>query len=395
VVCSCDETEGLLVVVVDLVDDPRWNRLVKAFDAREELGSPEMVGSARWNRAFDAVTRALGEVVSDVQLIADIRELATVTSDPRTLRLIWEATAPPMFEYGEEVESILADLRVGLTADAVRWEWAVYVVEHTRWGRKDPYESDTPDEELNRYLTRIGGAPTSIPGFPHPELPFLMQVDLGEQLRDEIYGEAHEVFLDGCGLPAGGLLQLFHSTTGDSVTDPDARGGGAMVRYFTEQQLLDRHLTDSSEDCVMFPVFDARSAIAPSFAPTSSSTAEQTTAIVELQRAQDRAVRGDEPSDSFALAEMTNPVTAVAESVTRLLGVGHPEHRPLPEHIELLRERLPLASPRDAHVLLFDVSSEFALDNVFGDPGRLEIWIRRSDLNTAQFDDVVSFWHGS
>ncbi|MHC2999557.1 hypothetical protein OB08_10350 [Microbacterium sp. HJ5] len=145
----------------------------------------------------------------------------------------------------------------------------------------------------------------------------------------------------------------------------------------------------------MFPVFDARPTVSPSFAPTPTATVEQMERIEALQRAVDRGVRGDEPSASFSWDELHNPLTAVAESITRVLGVGHHHHQPRPEHVALLHERLPLRGDDDRHVLLFDVSSELSLDNVFGDPGRLEIWIRRNDLRAHRFDELVSLLHAS
>ncbi|MHC2999556.1 hypothetical protein OB08_10345 [Microbacterium sp. HJ5] len=180
--------------MLDLIDDVRWQRLVRAFDARETLGSPLAVGSARWNRAFDAFTRAREEVVAEPALLARARELGSLTSDPAALQLLWEVTSPPLYDF-EHVSQILADNRVALSPEAVRWNYAIYLVERLRWGRADPYDSDTPDPDMHRYLTRIGGAPTAIPGFPHPMTPFLCQLDLGEQLRDEGSHPPHGAFL--------------------------------------------------------------------------------------------------------------------------------------------------------------------------------------------------------
>jgi uncharacterized protein YwqG len=40
---------------------------------------------------------------------------------------------------------------------------------------------------------------------------------------------------------------------------------------------------------------------------------------------------------------------------------------------------------------MLNITGEHSFDSVFGDGGRLEIWIRDTDLRAARFKSVVSF----
>ncbi|HMR50220.1 MAG TPA: DUF1963 domain-containing protein [Arachnia sp.] len=384
-------------MVFDVIDDPRWRRLAETYLKREDLGSPELVGSARWNRAFDAWSEAFDAVVGDRELLRQARSLVSSTSAGTSLRFLHEVLRLPVLDYQLDVRKLLADPRVDLRPGDVDWQFALYVVEHTIWGREDPYESDALTPGLVRRLSRIGGAPTVIPGRLIPDDPFLLQVDLNEQLRGSLSLSPAKRFVRNSGLPRGGLLQLFHTTDGDSSTNPAVPGGGATVLYLTEKELRHRRTAHPSKDCIMFPVHDARLEVLPTFSWRSGVDDEKVLLkVIELQRAVDRLARGEEVSAEMSLSEAKNPFSVVDEPPSRLLGLQHYDYRPLePADVELLASRLPLADAEDEHVLLFNVTSEFSYDGVFGDAGRLEIWMRRSDLRALRFDDVVSLIHSS
>jgi hypothetical protein len=95
------------------------------------------------------------------------------------------------------------------------------------------------------------------------------------------------------------------------------------------------------------------------------------------------------------MQEAVNPFRVPDQPPTRLLGLAHFDYPMQPHHAAMLTERLPLADSGDEHVLLFNVTSGFSFDSVFGGAGRLELWIRRSDLSALRFDHVVSFLHSS
>jgi len=354
------------------------------------MGSAILVGAARWNRAFNAWLRAFNDVCADPGLIALARNLVQLTDNPAALRFLYELLTPPIGESDLDVDKLLAAPQVALSGDRVQWAYALYVVDHTRWGRDDPYESDRHDPELARSLSRTGGAPTRLPGNMVPSDPFLLQVDLGEQLQDSLWQPRATQFMTQSGLPKNGLLQLFHTTMGDSETDPATPGGGATVLYMTESELRNRRPTDLSHDCVMFPVHDAALRVLPTFAFLPRSKEDTVLQVIELQHAVDRFARGDEVSRGVELQEMANPFRVTDEAPSRMLGLSHYDY-PLERHDgALLRERLPLVDAADDHVLLFNVASDFSFDSIFGDIGRLEVWIRRSDLTALRFDQVFS-----
>jgi Domain of unknown function (DUF1963) len=378
-------------MVLDLIDDRRWVRLVDAYRRREDLGPVGFTSVPKWNRAMDAWWAAFQEVVSDKALLFRARSLVDVTSDSSSLRFLHELLQPPVAEFELDVKRLLKDPRVDLDPAQVEWAFALYVSEHTMYGRDDPYESDDPDSELIRSASRVGGAPTAVPGRHVPDDPFLLQVDLGQQVRYYMSDPKAKSFLRSSGLPRGGVLQLFHTTTGDSTTEPDIPGGGATVVHLSESELRQGRTAQLSSECVAFPVRDAKLAVLPTFMWKGTPEDDTVEKVIALQDAVDQHARGEEVSAEVSLQQAVNPFRVTRQPPTRLLGLQHYDYAPLePWDAEQLTARLPLQDPADEHVLLFNVASEFTLDSVFGEGGRLEVWIRRSDLVALRFDEVFS-----
>ncbi len=379
-------------MVLDLIDDPRWVRLVDAYRRREDLGSVELTSVPKWNRAMDAWWAAFQEVAGDKALLARARTLVDLTSDISSLRFLHELLQPPVADFELDVKRLLKDPRVDLDPGKVEWAFALYLCEYTVYGREDPYESDQPDSQLVRSASRVGGAPTVVPSRDIPDDPFLLQVDLGQQLRDSLSDAKAKSFLRSSGLPRGGVLQLFHTTTGDSTTEPDTPGGGATVVYLSESELHQRRTAELSSDCVVFPIHDAKLAVLPTFAWKATPEDDTDEKVIALQDTVDRHARGEDVSPEVSLQQAENPFRGTRQPPTRLLGVQHYDYFPMePWDAEQLTARLPLPDAADEHVLLFNVASEFSLDSVFGEGGRLEVWIRRSDLVALRFDEVFSF----
>lgn len=377
-------------MVLASIDDPRWRRLVETYQRREDLGPPELVGSVRWNRVFDSWVEAYQRVVSDGGLLDAARALVSRTSDPLELQFLHEVLEPPFVDRAYDIKGLLKDPRVGLSPEKVRWSYAIYLTEQTRWGRDDPYETDVLGSELVRSLSRIGGAPTRISGMYIPTDPFLLQVDLGQQLRDWLHTSAAKTFVRRSPLPRGGLLQLFHSTTGDSYTDAAVSGGGATVLYFSEQQLRARQGAALGHESAVFPVHGAKSQVLPSFTfPDAGAADDVVMKVIALQDGIDRFARGDEVSDEVSLQEAKDPFVRLRQPPVRLLGVQHYDYPLEPYDTEMLMERLPLEEEGDEHLLLFTVPSQFSFETVYGD-GVLEVWIRRSDVLIQRFDRIFS-----
>jgi len=375
-------------VVLDLIEDPRWTRLVGAFVKRRELGSVELTTLPRWNRAMDALWAAYQTVVADAALIARARSLVPMVNDPAAREFLDEVLEPPVLDYVWQVDKLLRDPRVDVSADEVDWSYALYVSEHTIYGRDDPYETDVVGSGLARSLSRVGGAPTCVPGVDQPDDAFLLQVDLGEQLRDSLADPEARRFMKSSGLPPDGLLQLFHTTTGDSTTEPHRLGGGATVIYLTEDQLRRRIAPRVDGECVVFPARDAKLTVLPSFAWRHEDNDDAVDKITRLQHAVERLARGEESSPLTGSPHAGSHLSRPVLPSTRLLGTSDHDYPLEPHDAAQLEATLPLSGDGDEHVLLLTVRSEFALDSVYGDGGILEIWMRRSDLKRARFDAI-------
>ncbi len=154
-------------------------------------------------------------------------------------------------------------------------------------------------------------------------------------------------------------------------------------------------MVHSGHDSIMFPVHGAKLAVLPTFLWRDDADADTVAKVIELQSAIDRFARGDEVSDEVSVQEARNPFRVTPEPPSRLLGLSHYDFVLEPWEREVLTERLPLHEPSDEHVLLLNVASDFAFRGVFGDGGRLEVWIRRTDLAARRFDQVVSFMHSA
>lgn len=129
-----------------------------------------------------------------------------------------------------------------------------------------------------------------------------------------------------------------------------------------------------------------------SFRHASISTEESVQKVIKLQRAADHWARAGERTGE---ANEADPFNRVPDPVSRVLGLQHYDFDLEEEDVALLQERLPLQDGKDAHRLLLNIASERSFDGVYGDSGRLEVWMRAGDLTQARFDTVVSFWRST
>jgi hypothetical protein len=117
--------------------------------------------------------------------------------------------------------------------------------------------------------------------------------------------------------------------------------------------------------------------------------------VDQLQEEAYRVARNGSYTDEYLRDLQHDPFIARVGAVAHLFGLPSPDSDIADEDRALLNERLPLTAPDDEHLLLLEVAADHTFDLVFGDGGRLEIWIRSSDLASARFDDVVSFIRSS
>lgn len=294
----------------------------------------------------------------------------------------WEADPPSFLPLvgltPEEVEVAPAFYFAGI----IQQEWA-HETEAGPYSGEHRYE---PIDERNRNLHRVGGVPTRVPGVEMGDEVFLMQIDLLSlstsyfSWRERPYARA--VFEDGA-LPTEGVLQVFHTTTGDSVIDPHLPGGGARLIYLTEDELWNRQ--PLNVDTFDYPVSRPSPALLPTFTCTPFTSDDVSDTVIALQNQADRVAGGrggvDVPQYWFQKAP----------AWSRMLGASHVDCALSEGDLEVLNTVLPLTEPDDRHVLLFTLASDMQFDGVFGDEGRLEIWLRRSDISRKDFSTPVSF----
>lgn len=340
-----------------------------------------------WNAKMDELSRAIDEVRRDVALMKLLQEAARTSQDASERSLLHRVLRQAPLDHGANIDALLADPRVRREPSQVVTELSIYIVEQEPLDHEYPFEEVRPDEEW-RDLTRIGGNPTTVDGIPAPTgRDFLLQVDLAALAREAAHSEALASAVRRHTLPQDGVLQVFHSTTGDSRTSDDS-GGGAVVRYLPEEALRHRARPAGSNP---WPAWQASCVVLPSVAAAPGSSAEVADSVNVLTEDLNRAARNGSYEEDFLVAFERNPFTARVDAVTRMFALSSPDFEQSVEDSVILAARLPLLGPDDRHLLLFDIPADRAFGQVFGDAGRLEIWMRASDARDHRFGEVVSF----
>ncbi|MFP3713883.1 DUF1963 domain-containing protein [Puerhibacterium sp. TATVAM-FAB25] len=378
------------------VPSPAWQRYLELAGRIAEL-TPRIheVPVARWNALADEANAALAEVRADAKFLAELRDRVEDTTDEADRALLHEVLTGAVFELGGDVEALRADPRVSDVADELDIAPAIYLAE--QGFEADPYEAEQvwPEDEEYRDLSRIGGVPTLTPDArPLPDdAVFLLQVDCSALTREAVHDEAVASVLRRYPLPKRGLLQVFHTTLGDSRTDPGRPGGGATVRYLAEADVRRRTAINPSASSYAASHASYRALATFRAAPHAGFAALDR--VDQLQEEAYRVARNGSYTDEYLRDLDRDPFVARVGAVAHLFGLPSPDSDIADEDRALLSERLPLTVPEDEHLLLLEVAADHTFDLVFGDGGRLEIWIRSSDLAAARFDDVVSFIRSS
>lgn len=362
-----------------------WMRFCEAHEAAVAAESDVEIPRVRVSKIVRAADELESSVKQDAGIMQSLRELDPAALDEAGSDLLDTLLGRPMDEWEDDP----ADFVERYGSDGVLIAPAVYfagVEQQNQAHDKEagPYAGEylrEPDDQRQRLLHRVGGVPTTVPSVDRPDSVFLMQVDL-LCLHDAFsWDEPIASFLKDSLLPSDGVLQLFHTTTGDSTTDPFLRGGGAQVLHLTEAQLRDRD--DPRLVATDYPVSIPSPSVFPTFALAGHREAD-TDLAVSLQNEADRAagLRGgvDVPTHRHQIAPRWS----------RILGLPDLSYGLDDGDRDVLEKELPLSGD-DRHLLLFNLASDHQFDGVFGDAGRLEVWLRGSDLAKAQFSEVVSF----
>lgn len=375
--------------------DPDWQALLELSEELEAL-HPRMhdVPVRVWNGISDRQVQAMAEVRENSQLLHELRSAddSQETNAQRALR--YAVLTGAVLDHLDNPETILRDSRVADVAAEIELRPALYFAERRYDDEPDPvspYESETvsADDSEARDLSRIGGVATRSSRTSAPAgLALLVQLDCAMLVREAQWDARVAAVLERFSLPPDGLLQVFHTTLGDSHTDPSRSGGGAQVRHLIEAEVQDRQPIE--HDPFAYEPFQLNVAALPSFTTVLNATGDAMDRVAQLQEEVDRYARGGNFVPGFLEALAHNPFRASAGTPTRMFAHSAPDFGVTIEDGVMLSARLPLAGPGDEHVLLFDVAGDPAFNGVFGDDGRLEIWMRKSDLVESRFGEVES-----
>lgn len=381
---------------MNAMEHPLMQRFVDAYRRLAAVGDPPWSMSVRRvNALSDALQRTIDDVRADRELFGVLRaygdDLAVGGTwggmpDRVAMDMLHQIVRGAVVEHRSVLERLRADVRVGVGADALQMANALYLAESI--GKADPYEAEqrgTDEDEWHRDLSRIGGVPTQAGG-AEPAGEFLLQIDLLAVRRQADHAEGLAELLREVDLPADGLLQVWHSTTGDSATDPGVPGGGGTLRHVAEADVVARRPLRPDPDA--YPVSFVSMSVLPTF---RSGPAAGDAEFVAVQALQDEAHRAASwLSEAFLEQNARNPFAARTDAVSYLFGLQAPDFE-IDADLHVLARDLPLRDEQDRHVLFLTVAADRTFDTVFGDCGRLEYWLRASDLARARFADVVTF----
>lgn len=375
------------------IDAPAWQQALDIEAEKRALGDDWLaIPTGKWNRLIGRLLAAIDLAVREPGVVDRLRAAVPDITDQADRDFVYLVIAPLVVWDAEDIDTIRDDPRVALPSEALIGEPALYLAENTADDLEDIYGWDLEDEqdydESFRNLSRIGGTPTRVTALPLPEDAFLLQVDFRGIPKNHAGDPRLLRILESHGVPSDGLLQVFHTTTGDSRTDPNVPGGGATLRYLPEHSLAKRVPLDMDAECAVYPPSRAQASFGLSFGNGPAITDRSAETVVELQSLADIWARNGNFSEEFEAS--TDPFTRTELPTTRMFGVQSYDFDLPDEDVDLLNRELPLSGD-DRHVLLLNIAGEHGFDSVFGDGGRLEIWIRDTDLRAARFESVVSF----
>ena len=390
-----ERQERRLDVSFDLrsIEAPVWQKVLDIEDQKRALGDDiAAIPTGKWNRLIGRLLTAMDRAVREPDVVDLLRASVPDITDQADRDLVYQVIAPLVVWQSEEIETVRSDPRVALTAEELVGAPVMYLAENPAGDLEDIYGWDLEDErdhdEPFRNLSRIGGTPSRVTGLRLPEDAFLLQIDFRGIPKNQSGDPRLLRLLESRGVPGDGLLQVFHTTTGDSRTDPNVPGGGATLRYLPEPSLAMRLPLDMDAESAVYPPSRAQASFGLSFGNGPRMTDRSAETVVELQSLADIWARNGSFSEEFESS--TDPFTRTERPVTRMFGVQSYDFDLPDEDIDLLNRELPLVGD-DRHVLMLNITGEHSFDSVFGDGGRLEIWIRDTDLRAARFESVVSF----
>ncbi len=179
------------------------------------------------------------------------------------------------------------------------------------------------------------------------------------------------------GLPAVGVLEVFHDLQSFGYDAEDGANGTWLVRWVPEPDR--RSFVEPPADLgTPGPVCQPVMALPGFTLPPAADRAGGPLQEFSTAQALEEALRRAWLAQRFGSTDgQPTPVSHV---------YGHSQHGEINAR-ELLHTFLPLTSPGDEHRLIIDLESWTTLEGWFGDAGSLEVWLRASDLSAGRFEN--------
>lgn len=363
-----------------IIQDQRWLHAVSLQNRMRSAEQDDDVSTRAWNTLVDQHTSAVAAVASDGALLDAVWELALDEESPEASdagELLRTALGPQL--DARSADSLPSSRVLRIDSGDLFVEPAVFLVET----REAAYDSVDDDDDRRPPLSRVGGHPVCVEGRATPAGTFLLQLDFSS-LRPGWSDDGVEMVLaQHAPLPPDGLLQVYGRPDGDSTTEPDLPGGGVTLVHLSESDL---------EHGKRLPPPPERPEIAPAVLEFTAHPTVRARFESDDEAIFDKARWLHDTINGSVLADSDDPSrNKVAPVASRLFGLQDIDHDLGEEDVEALHVNLPLGSTSDRHVLFLQISSLGALEEIFGDSGFLEIWLRESDLRTHDFSEVVSF----
>ncbi len=372
-----------------LVEVDTWWRNLPAVSEDTAQGEwIDRVPVDAWTDMLERQATAMNDVRAQPELLSRLRLAVSETDDPARLALLYEVLRGAVLDHQTDPDRIRRDARVPWNDSSMTTRLCVYLSEDDPIEPPYPADGIDPQGDEGRELTRIGGIPTTVPGKSAPaDRHFLLQFDSLVLTQPGVHEGVVRVRRENP-MPRGGVLQLFHTMRGDSLTMPQEVGGGATLLYLPEKDL--RHRLPA-EGVNPWPASAATIWVLPSFGVLEGADARATAIVNELQAEADQVACSGRLDEDFLAQFARNAFTAQVAPVSRLYPLASPGFELTADESACLHERLPLRTTNDVHVLFMEVTAGRSLRGLLGAGGRLHVWLRRSDAQSRRYSDVVSF----
>lgn len=365
-----------------------WRNLRPLVEGMPDGGWIEVVPDADWSDMQERHSNAVNDVRAQPELMNRLRSASAETDDPIELASLYQVLRGAVLDHQLDPDGIRRDARVLWNETAMETRLSVYVSEGMPIEPPYPAEEVDPRGEEGRELTRIGGMPTRVPGVPElPDSHFLLQFDCAVLAQQGVHEGVVRVRRERP-FPRAGVLQLFHTVRGDSLTMPNEAGGGATLRHVSEDALRHREPAVGSS---RWPASMGTIMVLPSFGTKPGADRRAALTIDELQAEADILARSGYGDEAYLEEFERNPLSARAVAPSRLYPLPAPGFELTAEESACLHARLPLRTSDDSHVLFIEVTAGRTFSELLGDDGRVQVWLRQSDAKACRYGDVVSF----